>query len=85
MYKGDLLAADSVKDRKLEDLPSVDATSEEEELLSRGIFYDTAGLDYFERTDEEAIGIRGDSKYNENEAEVVHRHVKSLGAYRSLI
>lgn len=79
MYHGELTAADSVKDRRLDDLATVETTLEDEELLSRVIFYDTTGLDFFERTDEDAIGVRGDSKYNENEAEVVTRHVKALG------
>lgn len=76
MYGGNLHAAESVKDRKLEDIPDIDTS--DAELLSRIIFFDTAGQDMFERTDEDAMIIRGDSKYNENEADIVVKHAQKL-------
>lgn len=85
MYNNDLFADDSVKNRHLQDLPEFGAGAEladDEEFIARVVFYDTAGLDMFERTDEDAVGIRGDSKYNENEAEIVGAHIKKLCMFK---
>ncbi|EMC98995.1 hypothetical protein BAUCODRAFT_31266 [Baudoinia panamericana UAMH 10762] len=82
LYEKKLIAADSVKDRLLKDLPyGVHDTDDTREPL---VFWDTQGGDYPEKTEEDDIGVKGrsgllaESKVNENEAAVVRLHVQRL-------
>ncbi|KAF7712969.1 DNA helicase [Penicillium ucsense] len=80
LYDSRLIAADSVKDRLLADLPyEVHGTDDAQEPL---VFWDTQGGDFPERTEDSDVGkkeaLLGDSKSNEMEALVVARHVDHL-------
>lgn len=82
LYESKLIAADSVKDRLLADLPyEVGGTDDTQEPL---VFWDTQGGDFPEKTEDDDIGKKealiGESKSNEMEALVVARHVDSLVA-----
>ncbi|KAL8290332.1 hypothetical protein RQP46_002590 [Phenoliferia psychrophenolica] len=76
LYDGELIAADSVKDRVLSDLPGVE---KDEDLDEPVVFIDTAGAAMFERkqsADESSLG--SESKSNENEAALVIAYVDTL-------
>lgn len=80
LYESKLIAADSVKDRLLADLPyEVEGTDDTQEPL---VFWDTQGGDFPEKTEDDDIGkkeaLLGESKSNEMEALVVARHVDNL-------
>ncbi|KAH3900110.1 ATP-dependent 5'-3' DNA helicase HCS1 SCDLUD_003077 [Saccharomycodes ludwigii] len=76
MYENKLLAADSVANRLLSDLPGVDVDENTEIPL---IWYDTQGDDFLEGQErDDSDGILISSKYNENEAYLVLKHVKDL-------
>lgn len=82
LYESKLVAADSVKDRLLKDLPyGVEATDDTTEPL---IFIDTQGGDFPERAEDEdnaksvKASLHGESKSNEMEAILVKQHVRSL-------
>lgn len=80
LYEAKLVAADSVKERLLKDLPyEVQDTEDTREPL---VFYDTQGGDFPERTEDHPVAERstmlGDSKSNEMEAAVVQIHVGNL-------
>jgi DNA polymerase alpha-associated DNA helicase A len=80
LYESKLVAADTVKDRLLTDLPyDVEDTEGAREPL---VFYDTQGGDFPEKTEDEPAAKRsailGDSKSNEMEAAVVQMHVDHL-------
>ncbi|KAJ5493360.1 DNA polymerase alpha-associated DNA helicase A [Penicillium diatomitis] len=80
LYDSRLIAADSVKNRLLADLPyEVHGTDDTQEPL---VFWDTQGGDFPERTEDCDVGkkeaLLGDSKSNEMEALVVARHVDHL-------
>ena len=83
LYESKLLAADSVKDRLLKDLPyEVEENDETSEPL---IFIDTQGGDFPERNEDETDdsskvrrSLHGESKSNAMEAVLVRQHVRSL-------
>jgi DNA polymerase alpha-associated DNA helicase A len=78
MYHAKLTSHLSVAGHLLKDLPNTGASSEDEEMEILGTpvaFFDTAGCEYFERTEGE--GDEG-SRCNENEAMVVKRYVEQL-------
>ncbi|ERF76922.1 hypothetical protein EPUS_02634 [Endocarpon pusillum Z07020] len=80
LYEAKLVAADSVKERLLKDLPyEVQDTEDTREPL---VFYDTQGGDFPERMEDHLVAERstmlGDSKSNEMEAAVVQMHVGNL-------
>ncbi|KAF2014895.1 P-loop containing nucleoside triphosphate hydrolase protein [Aaosphaeria arxii CBS 175.79] len=83
LYESKLIAADSVKERLLKDLPyEVQETDDTREPL---VFWDTQGGDFPEKTEDEEIGkgsskgmSLGDSKSNEAEAALVKLHVGNL-------
>ncbi|CCL99352.1 uncharacterized protein FIBRA_01370 [Fibroporia radiculosa] len=78
MYHSKLVSHSSVASHLLRDLPNAGAGNEddEQELLGTPVvFFDTAGCEYFERTDSE--GDEG-SKCNENESAVVKNYVDQL-------
>ncbi|KUI66823.1 DNA polymerase alpha-associated DNA helicase A [Cytospora mali] len=82
LYDSRLIAADSVKDRLLKDLPyEVEANDDTVEPL---IFIDTQGGDFPEKEEEEEsakatkASLHGESKSNEMEAALVKQHVRSL-------
>ncbi|KAJ4414437.1 hypothetical protein N0V82_007944 [Gnomoniopsis sp. IMI 355080] len=82
LYESKLVAAESVKDRLLKDLPyGVKANDDTTEPL---IFIDTQGGDFPERAEEEdssksvKASLHGESKSNEMEAVLVKQHVRSL-------
>jgi DNA polymerase alpha-associated DNA helicase A len=82
LYESKLVAADSVKDRLLVDLPyKVEETEDTRESL---VFFDTQGGDFPEKTEDDSSEKRsvilGDSKSNEMEASLVGMHVKNLVA-----
>ena len=81
MYHGKLLSHESVRSRKLADLPQINSTAtsaENEQQQSEGIEHttlmliDTTGCDMYENTNEAG------SRYNEGEAGIVVSHVNSL-------
>jgi DNA polymerase alpha-associated DNA helicase A len=82
LYESKLLAADSVKDRLLVDLPY--EVSETEDTTEPLVFFDTQGGDFPEKTEddlsEKRSVILGDSKSNDMEAALVGMHVKNLVA-----
>ncbi|KAJ6028691.1 hypothetical protein N7540_004267 [Penicillium herquei] len=80
LYESKLIAADSVKERLLADLPyEVEGTDDTQEPL---VFWDTQGGDFPEKAEDDDIGkkeaLMGESKSNEMEALVVARHVGNL-------
>lgn len=82
MYASKLIAADSVKERLLIDLPySVEDTDDTREAL---VFWDTQGGDFPEMSEDEntakstRAAILNDSKSNEMEAALVKLHVQNL-------
>ena len=82
MYDSKLIAADTVKDRLLKDLPyEVQDTDDTREAL---VFYDTQGGDFPEKVEDEHSekntkgAIMSDSKSNEMEAALVKLHVMNL-------
>ncbi|KAF2643746.1 DNA helicase-like protein [Massarina eburnea CBS 473.64] len=84
LYGSKLIAAESVRERLLKDLPyQVEDTDETREPL---VFFDTQGGDFAEKTEDEEIGKGGkgmnlgDSKSNEAEAGLVKMHVGKLVA-----
>jgi DNA polymerase alpha-associated DNA helicase A len=86
LYQSNLISAPSVARRTLLDLPDIfDADSEDAKdvLEPSVIFFDTAGCEYFERSegDGESSTMRGvgeGSKCNENEAELVAKWARKL-------
>lgn len=81
LYGSKLIAADSVKDRLLIDLPyQVEDTDDTREPL---VFWDTQGGQFAERSEDEdqaksKSSLLGESKSNEHEALIVRMHVKAL-------
>lgn len=82
LYESKLIAAESVKDRLLKDLPyEVKAGDNTTQPL---IFIDTQGGDFPERAEDEdaskgvKASLHGESKSNEMEAALVRQHVRSL-------
>jgi DNA polymerase alpha-associated DNA helicase A len=83
LYDSQLIAADTVKDRLLTDLPyEVHETEDTKEPL---VFWDTQGGDFPEKLEDEGVigkggkGMSlGDSKSNEAEAALVKMHVGNL-------
>ncbi|GMM36036.1 ATP-dependent 5'-3' DNA helicase [Saccharomycopsis crataegensis] len=77
LYQGKLVADASVKDRLLQDMPAVDDT---DDTCVPVIWYDTQGGDFPELEDSSGdnSALSTSSKYNENEALVVLKHVEDL-------
>ncbi|KAL1411388.1 hypothetical protein Q8F55_002344 [Vanrija albida] len=84
LYNDDLLSDPSVAEHTLLDLPTIaDPTSEDSiDLLGHTVvFFDTAGCEFFERTDGDSKGSIGEgSKSNENEAAIVAKWARKLVA-----
>ncbi|KAG5417440.1 hypothetical protein I9W82_005074 [Candida metapsilosis] len=72
LYEDKLISDESVKEIDLTDLPGVTST---DETSPQCIWYDTQGGDFPEQKLE---SIKGDSKYNEMELEIVKSHLKKL-------
>ncbi|CCG21196.1 Hcs1 protein [Candida orthopsilosis Co 90-125] len=72
LYEDKLIGDESVKEIKLTDLPGV---SRNDETNVQCVWYDTQGGDFPEQKLE---SIKGDSKYNEMELQIVRGHVKKL-------
>lgn len=88
MYNSKLKAHPSVASHLLRDLPNISTNAsghskeeeddaEKEVLGTPVVFFDTAGCEYFERTEGDGDGDEG-SKCNENEATVVRKWVEQL-------
>lgn len=75
LYHGNLLPHDTVKNRKLSDLTEVEM-DDEEEAEEPVVFIDTAGSHMYERQ-----APNESSRSNENEANLVLKHVESLVRY----
>ncbi len=82
MYQSKLISHDSVASHLLHDLPNTIVNGEEnnidddkETLETPVVFFDTAGCEYFERS--EGDGDEG-SKCNENEVMVVKKWIEQL-------
>ncbi|KAF9804446.1 hypothetical protein IEO21_09395 [Rhodonia placenta] len=78
MYQNKLAAHASVASHLLRDLPNARAENDDDEKEVLGtpvVFFDTAGCEYYERT--EGDGDEG-SRCNENEVTVVKNHVDQL-------
>ena len=90
LYEGRLVAAESVKDRLLRDLPYPDGEKVQEcdDTVEPLIFIDTQGGDFPEKNEEEDVSsgkkplkkssLFGESKSNEMEAVLVRQHVRTL-------
>lgn len=89
LYDAKLVAHESVAARTLADLPELlekesELNSEDDGLLTEPvIFYDTAGSAMFERaedtdSDSSLRTVDGESKSNENEAEIVMKFIGEL-------
>jgi DNA polymerase alpha-associated DNA helicase A len=82
LYESKLVAAASVKDRLLVDLPY--EVEETEETIEPLVFFDTQGGDFPEKTEDDSSEKRsvtlGESKSNDMEAALVGMHVKNLVA-----
>ncbi len=87
LYSSSLISHETVAKRTLLDLPGVtDPTSEDsvDTLTPNIVFFDTAGLEMFERLEGDGEGapqsgsIGDSSRYNENEAQIVVDWVKKL-------
>ena len=84
LYDSSLISDTSVASRTLLELPTiVDAASEDtiDALQQTVVFFDTAGCEFFERTEGEgeSKGTLGEgSKSNENEAVVVCKWARKL-------
>jgi len=82
LYESKLIAAESVKESLLIDLPY--EVEETEDTTEPVIFYDTQGGDFPEKSEEEEVdkkagkGMMGESKSNEMEAALVNQHVQKL-------
>jgi DNA polymerase alpha-associated DNA helicase A len=82
LYESKLIAADSVKDRLLKELPY--EVKETENTIEPLIFFDTQGGDFLEKSEEEEaekkgkVNMMGESKSNEMEAALVKSHVQDL-------
>lgn len=73
LYESKLIADSSVATRTLATLPGVSDSADAQEYLECTVrFIDTAGLDLFDRGDEEG------SKVNENEADLVQTYLRNL-------
>lgn len=82
LYENKLMAAESVKDRLLKDLPyEVEDTDDTAEPL---VLWDTQGGDFPEKTEDDELGAKGkssllaESKVNEHEAAITRLHVSRL-------
>jgi DNA polymerase alpha-associated DNA helicase A len=86
LYDGALISAESVAQRTLRSLPTIEHPESEDAkdtLDPTVVFFDTNGCEFYERTEgeEEAgkqRGVSEGSKSNENEAEVVVTWAKKL-------
>jgi DNA polymerase alpha-associated DNA helicase A len=84
LYESKLLSDPSVAKQTLLDLPSITEPGSEgavETLEPTAVFFDTAGCEFYERTegeDEMQKGFGEGSKSNENEAVVVDKWVRKL-------
>jgi len=86
LYNSELVAHPSVQNRLLSDLPNLssEALENDDGLLTEPvIFYDTAGANMYERAEEDASdgGLKtldGESKSNENEADIVMKFIDEL-------
>ena len=96
LYDKKLVAHESVAKRLLADLPNLEGprTPESDDglLTEPVIFYDTAGSAMYERAEDadSDAGLRktvdGESKSNENEAEIVMKFIDELvGVWMALI
>jgi DNA polymerase alpha-associated DNA helicase A len=76
LYGGKLLAAPSIAERRLVDLPEVSTTDNTTQAV---VFIDTQGGDYPETTPEgDESPLLGESKRNEGEARIVKAMVEDL-------
>jgi DNA polymerase alpha-associated DNA helicase A len=86
LYENALISAESVKDRTLLSLPSIvdSSTEDAQDALSHPVvFFDTAGCEFFERSDADSevgrsASLGDGSRSNANEAEVVTKWAKEL-------
>lgn len=72
LYEDKLISDASVKNIKLTDLPDVESN---DETSIQCVWYDTQGGDFPEQKLE---SIKGDSKYNEMELQIVKSHIRRL-------
>lgn len=94
LYDAKLIAHESVAFRTLAELPELQetskSTSDDDGLLTEPVvFYDTAGAGMFERaedtdSDKSLKTVDGESKSNENEAEIVMKFIDELVGHDSL-
>lgn len=78
LYEAKLVAAESVGDKLLTDLPY--EVEENENTTEPLVFIDTQGGDFPEKTEDDSPkrGLHSESKSNEMEAVLVRQHVKEL-------
>lgn len=79
LYDGELVAAESVGDRLLTDLPY--EVAEDENTTEPVVFIDTQGGDFPEKSEEDETpkrGLHSESKSNEMEAALVRMHIRDL-------
>ncbi|KZP00843.1 P-loop containing nucleoside triphosphate hydrolase protein [Calocera viscosa TUFC12733] len=81
LYRSKLKSHDSVAAHLLKDLPAVSNEDEFSDIVTVPVvFFDTAGCEFFERSETDGLGggLDEGSKSNENEAAVVQRWVQKL-------
>ncbi|KAK4686643.1 hypothetical protein P7C73_g3483, partial [Tremellales sp. Uapishka_1] len=82
LYSSRLLSSPSVADRTLLTLPTIHAPSSDEAIDALSptlVFFDTAGCEFYERTESEGSSALGEgSKSNENEGTVVAKWARGL-------
>ena len=79
LYDSALISAPAVAGRTLLDLPNVAASEDAKDALSHPVvFFDTAGCEFFERSDDSSSSMGEGSKSNENEADVVAKWARKL-------
>lgn len=77
LYEGQLVAHESCAAIRLADLPDYDAGDGDDDVVGAPlVFYDTTGTGMFERLAED--DLQSQSRSNENEAQLVARHVDQL-------
>ncbi|KZT61335.1 P-loop containing nucleoside triphosphate hydrolase protein [Calocera cornea HHB12733] len=81
LYRSKLKSHESVATHLLKDLPAVSQEDEFSDIVTVPVvFFDTAGCEFFERSEADGLGggLDEGSKSNENEAAVVQRWVQKL-------
>ena len=81
LYDSSLISDTTVAKRTLHDLPTIEASESDDAkdtLSPPVIFFDTAGCEFYERSEADDTSPGEGSKMNENEAELVSKWARKL-------